>query len=160
MLSLHERTKISLCRAAFVALCLAPTCLVALWCLGVRTPAYRRWHEREIGQRLGWQARIGAVHSPRPGTTLYEQVELIDAESHQRLARLPFVEVHQSGGQLTVALPYPATINGMRLDAFWRLTCDALRQTSDWQVMRLEARNLTLRLADGDRTLTDLAGRI
>jgi hypothetical protein len=160
MWPLHERTKISLCRAAFVALCVAPTCMVALWCVAVRTPAFRRWHERTIAQRLGWQARIGAVHSPRPGTTLYEQVELVDGDSHQRLARLPYVEVHQSGGQLTIALPYPGTINGMRLDAFWRLACDALRQTSDWQIMHFEAQNLTLRLSDGDRTLTELSGQI
>ena len=106
----------------------------------------------------GLAAHLAGVCTPRPGTTLYEQVELVDSETRQRLASLPFVEVETSGAEVTIRLPYPAIINGNRLDAFWRVAGDTLRRSAPWRQLRRSA-NLTLHLNDGDQTFTDVAAQ-
>ncbi len=120
MFSLHETTRTRLCRAAFLALCIAPLCAVLLWSVVVRVPWYRHAHERAVATRLGWQAKLTEVSTPRPGTLLYRWLELSDPDNGQLLARLPFVEI-EMGEVVSVRLPYPAIINGTRLDAFWAL---------------------------------------
>ena len=53
MFSLHETTRIRFCRAAFLALCIVPTCAVIAWAVFANGPAYRRAHERAIAARTG-----------------------------------------------------------------------------------------------------------
>jgi hypothetical protein len=158
MFSLHETTKIHLCRAAFVTLCLLPTGAVLAWSVAVRLPSYTRAHERAIAAQLGLHAQLTKASSPRPDTMLYEGLELSDPNTRQLLARLPFVEVRAEGGELNVRLPFPAIVNGTRLDAFWKMARDQVRQSPAWSVLRLEARNMTLHLSDGDQSFTDLDG--
>jgi hypothetical protein len=156
MFSLHETTKTHLCRAAFVALCLAPTCAVLAWSVAVHLPSYRRSHERAIAVQLGLHAQLAKVSSPRPDTTLYEGLDLFDPETRQLLARLPFVEVQTDGTTITVKLPFPATLNGERLEAFWKLGHDQALASSVWLQLWIEAQNLTLHLPEGDESFTDL----
>jgi hypothetical protein len=160
MFSLHETTKIHLCRAAFVALCLAPTCAALAWSVAVHLPTYRRSHERAIAVQLGWQAQLAKASSPRPGTTLYEGLDLFDPETRQLLARLPFVEVQTNGTTIVVKLPFPATLNGERLEAFWKLGHDQTITSISRRQLRLEAQNLTLHLPEGDESFTDLKCRV
>jgi hypothetical protein len=160
MFSLREITKIRLCRMAFVVLCVAPTCAVLAWSVVVRLPAYRLAHERAIASRLGLHVQLAAASSPRPGTLLYEWLELSDPDTRQLLARLPFVEVRQSADEVHVRLPYPAIVNGTRLDAFWKLAHDQCRPAHAGKPLRFEAQNLTLHLSDGDQSFTDLDGTL
>ena len=118
-------------------------------------------HQQALAARLGCQARIAKVSTPRPGTTLYEQVELWDADTREPLARLPYVEVRILGTTVTVSLPYPGTINGARLDAFWQLARDQVREAADWRELHFEAQHLTLHSSAGDdQTLSDLDGQV
>ncbi len=156
MFSLHETTKTHLCRAAFVALCLVPTCAALVWSVVVHLPGYRRSHERAIAAQLGLHAQLAKASSPRPGTTLYEGLDLFDPETRQLLARLPFVELQISGTTIVIKLPFPATLNGERLEAFWKLAHDRTLASSVWRQLRLEAQNLTLHLPEGDESFTDL----
>ena len=120
MFSLRETTKIRLCRLAFVAVVLLPTGGVLGWSAAVRSDAYREAHEQAIAARLGLRARLARASSPRPDVMLYEGLELADPDTSEHLATLPFVEVRFDEATLHVKLPYPAAINGARLDALWR----------------------------------------
>ncbi len=157
MFALRETTKIRICRAAFVVLCALPTAAVACWSMAIRLPAYRAAHERAIAGGTGWEARLKRVSTPRPGTTVYERVELFDPATRQRLAELARVEVRQSGSQVAIHLLDSAVINGDRLDAFWQLASDQVRHgAASWQ-LDLEASTLTLHRSDGDQSLADVA---
>jgi hypothetical protein len=160
MFNLHETSRIVLCRAAFLALCLAPTCGVAAWCLAVNLPAFRHAHERAIGQRLGWDARLDEAAAPRPGLTLYQGLELTDPQTGERLAQAPFVEIGVAGDCTSIRLPHPATMNGSRLDVLLRLA-ERLMHTADrLRPVEFGAQTLTLDLDGGDQTLVDVAGRL
>ncbi|HEV3136462.1 MAG TPA: hypothetical protein VGZ26_01135 [Pirellulales bacterium] len=160
MFYLHETTRIRICRAAFVALCVLPTCAVLAWCVSVRLPGYRLAHERLIAAQLGLRVQLTKASSPRPDMMLYEGLELSDPETGQALARLPFVEVQTGDTKVVVKLPFPAIVNGQRLDAFWKLAHELLRQPRSWRQVTLEAGNLTLHLADRDQSFTDLHAEI
>ncbi len=133
-------------------------CAVLLWSVVVHVPWYRHAHERAIAARLGWQARLASASTPRPGTLLYRWLELSDPDNGQLLARLPYVEI-ETCEVVTVRLPYPAIINGTRLDAFWSLMRDLARTTPGSGGVRFEAQNLTLHLAAGDQTIDGHRGR-
>lgn len=155
MFSLHEATKVTLCRALFLALAVLPTCGVFVYALATRLPTYRRAHERAIAVQLGWQATLSRASSPRPGVMLYEGLALADPETGQLLASLPLVEVSRSGAILTIRMAFPATINGARLDAFWQLAAQELSRAGPERVARVEAGNLILHLRQGDLSLAD-----
>jgi hypothetical protein len=158
MFSLHEITKIRLCRAGFLALCLGPFCAVVLWCGFVRLDIYRARHERAIGETIGWQTKLGAVELPRPGLVLYRDLQLADPHTGQLLAELPYVEIDSRGETPLVRLPFPALVNAARLDAFWNASRELARKASATSRLEFEAQNLMLRLAHGDETLTDIRG--
>lgn len=160
MFSLHETTKIHLCRIAFVATCLAPSCAVLTWGALVRLPSYTRAHERAIAEGLGLHAQLAKASSPRPGMMLYEALELSDPDTLQPLARFPFVEVLTSGDVLHVTLPFPAMINGTRLDAFWNAARHSVRPSRGWRELHFTSGNLTIHLPTGDQSFTALAGQI
>lgn len=159
MFSLHEITKIRLCRAGFLALCLGPFCAVVLWCGFVRLDAYRASHERAIATALGWNAKLASVELPRPGLVLYHQLTLSDPHNGQLLADLPYLEIDTRGATPLVRLPFPAMINGARLDAFWLVCRELARGASATGRVEFEAQNLTLHLAHGDETLTGITGQ-
>ena len=160
MFSLHETTRTWCCRAAFVALCLLPTGVVAAWCVAVRLPSYRHAHERAIGEHLGWHAQLARASSPRPGLWLYEGLELSDPQSDQLLARVPFVEIETRGRSTTIKLPFPATINALRLDALLTSVERLARTAEDSRTLEFAAGSVTVHTGDGDQTLVDVTARI
>ncbi len=160
MFSLHENTKIRLCRVAFFVTCLAPSCAILAWGAFVRMPSYTRAHEAAIAEALGLHAKLAKASSPRPGMMLYETLELSDPDSLQPLARLPFVEVRVRGNALHVTLPFPAMINGTRLDAFWNAARREVRPSHGWRELHFSSGNLTIHLPTGDQSFTTLTGRI
>src|SRR6185295_19131005 len=85
---------------------------------------------------------------------------LRDPHTRQLLARLPFVEVRDVAGEVTIRLPYPAMVNGTRLDSFWKLMHDQAEPSRARRSVRFEAQNLTFHLSDGDQSFTDLDGLV
>jgi len=158
MFSLHEITKIRLCRAGFLALCLGPFCAIVLWCGLVRLDWYRASHERAIAAAIGWKAELASVELPRPGLLLYRDLKLSDPYNGQLLAELPYLEIDTRGETPLVRLPFPAKLNGTRLDAFWQACRELARKTSGDSRVDFEAQNLSLHLAHGDETLTGITG--
>jgi hypothetical protein len=160
MFSLHESTRITLCRIAFFALCVVPTAAVLAWCGFVNSPTYTRVHERAIETRLKWRAKLTKASTPRPDLVLYEGLDLSDPETGQLLARLPSVEWQTDSDGVTVRIPQPATVNGERLEAFWNLALAETRQDRDPQRLRLECGSLSLHLALGNQSFIDVSGQI
>lgn len=160
MFSLHETTKTWLCRAAFFALACAPTLAVLAWCFVAGSAWYRQAHEQAIATQLGLSTRMAEVSMPRPHLVLYRQLELADPNSGQLLARLPYVEIESRGEVTQVRLPFPAIVNGTRLDSLWRVVHDLARPAEAIGRVQFTASNLTVHLAGGDQTLTDVAAQI
>lgn len=160
MFSLHETTRRMICRVAFVALCLGPTVAVLGAAAIVRHSSFTRSHERSISAQLGLAAHISRASTPRPGVTLYEGFELADPETRQPLARLPFVEVETSAAAVVVRLPHPGVLNGARLDRLWRLARQSLALQRPGAILRLAAQNLTIHLAIGDQSVTDVNAEV
>jgi hypothetical protein len=160
MFSLHETTRIYLCRVGFFALCAVPSLAVILWGLYVNSSAYTRSHERAIEAQLGWRAKLARASSPRPDLLLYEGLDLLDAETGQLLARFPAVEMQGLSGDVVIRVPLPTTINGQRLAEFWRVALAQLREKPLWRSVQFEAPNMTLHLAQGDQSFTDIVGHI
>ncbi|MGD9723534.1 MAG: hypothetical protein AB7O59_19370 [Pirellulales bacterium] len=160
MFSLHDSTRTVLCRAVFVALCLAPTGGIAAWCVAVRLPQYHVAHEASLSDQSGWTAHLSHVTTPRPGLVLYEGLQLSDPASGQLLARLPAVEVDRQSAGTDIRLAQPATINGMRLDALFDSARRMLRAVGDNQTLSLAAQHVTLHLPDGDQTIANATGHL
>lgn len=160
MFSLHETTKLYLCRAAFVALCLLPSCAVAALAVAVQSPWYRRSHERALSTQLGWKVELGAVCAPRPGCIRYEWLEIVDPDTQppQLLARLPLVEVAEGDEAIDIRLPAAAIINGLRLEALWQTARESLRGQGVGPTIRCRARLLAVHLADEEPVFADLEG--
>lgn len=160
MFSLHETTKTWLCRAAFFALACAPVLATGSWCVIANTDWYRRAHEQAIATQLQLGTRVAEVNMPRPSLVLYRDLELADPNGGQLLARLPYVEIDARGETTLVRLPFPAIVNGTRIDALWRVVHDLVRPADSSTRVRFEAMNLTVHLQDGDQTLTDVVAEI
>lgn len=163
MFSLHENTRLLVLRGLFLALCVFPVCAVVGWAAITHLPSYRKAHQNALGDELGWPVRLAAVHHPRPGATLYEQVEVFDPETGQILASLPFVEIEHGGKAMSIVLEHPATINAERLDALWQIASARLRDPGVWKRITISAQNLTLatrhaEATDSGHTLRELRG--
>jgi hypothetical protein len=92
MFRLHDTTRRRICLAAFFALCLAPTACVLGWGVARSLPGHRRGEAERLGQLLGLEVMLDGVRHPRPGTVLYEGVELRDPETGLTILRSRLVE--------------------------------------------------------------------
>ena len=81
MFQLHDKTRRKLAIAGFVLLCLLPTCAVAGWCLWRNMPWETRIAAEQLERQLGWKVKLERLKHPRPGVDVYENLELIDAET-------------------------------------------------------------------------------
>ncbi len=145
---------------AFLAAGVLPTCAIAAAAVMIRLPAYQQAHERALAARLGCDVRIGAVTLPRPGTTRYERLDLVDSERNQLLARLPRVELRADDEQLEIDLTANAVVNGGRLDAFWRVADEILARARSPLEIRLTADEFTVHLESGDLTFSAVDGHL
>ena len=63
MLQLHDRTRRRICLAAFVLLCLAPTALVAAWCVAWQLPSHLTAEVERLRLETGLEIAIDAMIS-------------------------------------------------------------------------------------------------
>jgi hypothetical protein len=68
---MRERTRVLICRVAFVAACLLPTVCTLLWACSAHLPGERRAHEHQLSELLGLRITLLSVGHPRPGVTVY-----------------------------------------------------------------------------------------
>lgn len=161
MLALRERTKIRLARLAFVALGLLPLVAVATATAALHSDAYRRWHQESARQVLGVAATVEHVRHPRPALTLYEGVQVYDAETGRLLLRARLVEIDRRGATPLVrcTLPEVSARAASRLSEV--VVAQLRRQPHARQhAWRWVANELTVHFAEQSQTLTDLVGEL
>jgi len=157
----HETVRRSVCRATFVALCLAPTTAIAMWGLWRHLPTHTSGYRAALSQQFGMRAELTAVRHPQPGVELYEGVSLFDRETNALVLRCRVLEVSHDGDSARW------TAEQLEMDAehclkFWELVSRYLERewaTAPAQV-QLAANTVTLRIGEERQTIADVRGRL
>jgi hypothetical protein len=102
---LHERTRKSLCRYGFVALCLVPTCAVAIWAAVRNTGPHRNHCALELGRALKLKVVLGGLEYPEPGACRYTNLVVADPVSDSPIARADKVDVYTTKSALSIVAP-------------------------------------------------------
>jgi hypothetical protein len=105
MFLLHESTRRSLCRLAFVALCAVPTIAVAVWAGSRHSAAYRATCTTALGDALGVAVTADAVEHPLPDTIRYSGLVIADASSDAILVQASTLLQHKSDAAATITCP-------------------------------------------------------
>ncbi len=156
--------------AAFLLLGLLPTLLVGGWCASRHLPGRARAEAENLAAQLGLDVKLEALSYLRPGTVLYEGVELADPETGQALFRCRLLEVAwqeqtDEQGQRRPTLSIVASqpqVETAALRPTWRWLQNLLasqlgRLKTDVQ---FSAAEVTLHAADGSQTLSDVEGLV
>jgi hypothetical protein len=161
MFLLHERTRKSLCRLGFIALCVLPTCAVVLWTRILQGDAHCAQYETELGRALRLTAMVDAVRHPEPGVVRYDDISLADPESGKRIAAAEALVVRRSEDAISVTAS-KLHLQADQFDAVWELLNDRLRfRASDSETpLRLTAADIVVVLPHGETVLRDLRARI
>ncbi len=160
---MHDRTRRLLCRIVFLTLCVSPTLFIMTWICVVHSPAYiahrRATWERTLSDQLGLIVSLEGVSHPTRGSTLLEGVNLSDAETGSRVARIRQIEMGRSGGQFILIASQPE-IQGEQIWRLWEVLHErVLRgQVAAGLRAQLAAGEVTVHRADGEgaSTLTDV----
>jgi hypothetical protein len=99
MFALHETTRKHVCRLAFVALCVAPTLVVAAWIGGRHLPGRKGRIAQELGQRAGVHLKLADWKEPRPGLIRSSGIVVSDPRTALGLVDVEGVEIRSSGRQ-------------------------------------------------------------
>src|SRR5687768_1027725 len=100
MFAISFTTRCIVCRAAFVAFCLAPTCGVLVWAGWLQLPPHRQSCRSAIEQHLQVSARLDGVEHPRLGVTILTGLELDDPVTGQPLLRCARLEAGRNGSAI------------------------------------------------------------
>jgi hypothetical protein len=159
---MYESTRRTLCRVAFLALCVAPTVAVLAWAAHVRSPGRIDEAERELAAAFELAVSIDDVSYPRPGVTIYEGVRLSDAETRRVVAEIDDVEVTKLAEGVALVAPR-ADVDAAQLDRLWRVIDRFLRvqRAADRPPLRLSIERLTLHGEGSDAaTLGQVGGQL
>ena len=170
MFPLRDTTRRQVCLAAFFFLCLVPTAIVLACGIAWQLPSHAQAEAGRLSQRLGQKVSIRRVRHLRPGTVVYEGLELADPETSQPLLRCPRLEVrwetateaNQPRRKRLALVASQASIEAADLKPLWPLVHGALtgRLACFESPMRVTAGEVTLRQGEAPLTLTDLEGKL
>jgi hypothetical protein len=159
MFTWHEATRRRLCRLAFLALVVVPTCAMLLAAAWIRSPLAVAGHRRALAEQLALDVKLDQVSFPRPAVTRYEGLAIFDPESGDCLASLGRLEIDNSG-QKTLVTCTQTELNAAALELFWELAARRLRRQSSLErPMEIVCRELTLHFGDHAETLLDVHTR-
>ena len=94
MMQLHDKTRRRICLAAFFLLCLAPTALVAAWCVAWQLPGHKAAEIARLRQQTGLDVALAGLRHPRPGTVLYQGTDALRSGDGANRAPLPAAGGH------------------------------------------------------------------
>jgi hypothetical protein len=156
--------------AAFVALCALPTAVVLLWGVSRYWPGRVAAEARRLSGELGLDVSLEGMRHLRPGTVLYEGLEIADPETGKPLLRCRVVEAQWTDVADTEGRSKPsllliasqAEVQAGGLPRLWRLVRQPLqREGGPAQLdVRLRASDLTLQTDKRAETLSDVQGSI
>ncbi len=163
MPSLHETTRRTLCRVAFLALCVAPTIAVLAWAASANSSHRESEAENELAAALELAVSIDDVAYPRPGVAIYSGVVLSDGETRRVVAEVERLEcVRTDEGTSLIAAHVEA--DAAQLDRLWNVVDRLLRvrRATRQPPLRFSVERLTLHGADaGDSvTLSRVGGQL
>jgi hypothetical protein len=161
MLAMKQFSRKTWCRGAFLALCAAPTLLVAVWIVsravfGDGSLRKEDW-EKELSSRLGMKVTIGGVSYPEFGVTELKLVEATDAETEEFVARAATIEVTKSADGYVIEAIAPE-IEAAQLGRLSQILHARLLCQGSGGIKRCEfvASELTLKDKTASRTLVNL----
>jgi hypothetical protein len=170
MFQLHDKTRRWICLAAFFLLCVTPTLFTAAWCTLRHLPWAVQNEAESLSRQLGLEVRLAGLKNLRPGTVLYEGLELADPETGQSLFRCRLLEVslrHIADGQgnskpmliLQASQPEIETTGLRQLAGLLQRAMQG--QTGTHAVdLRVTAGEMTLRAGRDSQTLTGVEGSL
>jgi hypothetical protein len=165
MFQLHDRTRRRACLAALVLFGAIPLLVVAGWCLDRHLPGSVQSEADALGRQLGLLVKLEDVKHLRPGSVLYEGLELSDPETGRTIFRSRCLEVvRQTAGQdrqrpaLCVIASQPQ-VEADNIDLAWRWLQRSLQRPPGQSEtdIQFSAAEVTLRAGDRSQTLTDVA---
>jgi len=120
MLALHDRTRRSICRIVFLAVCPLPTVSLLLWAAWLHTPLYRRAAIDAIEGRLGTHVTLAAIAHPAPGRIRYEGLVLADPDEGGPLLAFDAIEAVREEGGITLSA-HEGRLQVAGLDRLWEM---------------------------------------
>jgi hypothetical protein len=151
MFPLHETTQRNLCRIAFVALCLVPTALAALYGLRLQMPGHRAAVASELARQTGVDVSLDELVHPRPGETRLMNVRLLDPETGREIAHLRELEIATTGEHVVVHAAQPK-VDARHFALVWRRLADGLLAAGRGpkKTFELRAADLTITSPDAE----------
>lgn len=165
MFSLHEQTRILLCRLAFVLLCAVPTICVAWATYHYRGDSYIEARREDwmavLSDKLNLDVRIKKLSYPLWNLALLEEVALVDPETDMTLATARYLEVTTDEHGWTIVASHPE-IQGDQLGAIsqlieTRLLCGRAFHLAP---LAISANQLTIRRGDTAQTFQDVSAKV
>jgi hypothetical protein len=114
MFALHETTRRRVCRAAFFALCVAPTLATAVWIGEHYLPGRKGRIARQLSQQYGVHVKLSDWREPRPRLVRSSGIELSGLRSALALVQAEGVETRYSA-RGSICLIEQATIESAQL---------------------------------------------
>ncbi|MCA9164989.1 MAG: hypothetical protein KDA62_18480 [Planctomycetales bacterium] len=158
---MHERTQRSLCRLAFIGLCLIPTLFSLGWIAYGRTDHHQTlsaevWRE-QLADWSGLHCEIGGIRYPRPGETVLEDVVLADSETRQTIAELRLLVIERQGNVWMATASQP-TIHADHVASLIDLLHERMlkRLPSNFTPIEVNVAELTIADEPAARTLADV----
>ena len=160
MFAIHQRSRRRICQAGFCLLCAVPTSGLLAWTIGLKTPQHVAHCRRELTERLGFETRFQQVRYPQPGESLYEDFELVDAETCQWVMRCRTLYVSHTARKLVLA-PSEVEVAAERGEKLFRLLMRRLTHelSGDREIWLVPCR-VTLERKAGAQTYDDVACRV
>jgi hypothetical protein len=119
MFWLKETTRRWLCRRTFVLCCVAPTLIVGGWIAWTRFDSTRAAYEARLGKQLGLEAHCTSVRFPRPGVTVFHQLDLSPGHASKPVVHVARLEIDR-GQDVATATIDDAEIHVSDLPRVWR----------------------------------------
>lgn len=158
---MHDKTRRTVCRIAFVMLSVLPTLGVAGFAVYRATPLFaareRAAWEQALENRSGLRAYVGRVSYPRGGVTLLSGVVLVDPDSRQRVLAARLIELARSANSTTVVVSQPEVQPGQFLRLWEAFHDRVIRGGTIDKPVQIEAHEATLHESDQALTLSRLA---
>jgi hypothetical protein len=161
MFLLHERTRKSLCRIGFVALCVLPTFAVALWAASRNGDGHRARCEAELSRLLALKVTLGDIEYPEPGVVRYSDFLLADPETEASIVSAAQLEVRTTDTALAISTS-KLKIEISTVHALAELLHARLRDRTERGVasLRLAISELMVAAPSGEVPLLEVRGRL
>jgi hypothetical protein len=160
MFAIHQRIRRRICQTGFCLLCALPTTGLLAWTTTLKTAGHANRCQQDLSEMLGMQSRFRGVRYPQPGQSLYEDFELVDAETGQWVMRCRTLGVTRTGRKLVLE-PGDMELSADQAQKLVRLFMRRLtRELPSEKSICLVPSSVTLHSEVTEQTYDDVEGRL